>query len=63
VLGLTGALWLGRAGSSLLYGVAATDPLTLISVSVLLIGVAAVACYLPARRAMRLEPIAALREQ
>lgn len=61
-LGLTGALWLGRAGSSLLFGVTATDPLTFISVSLLLIAVATAACYFPARRAMKLEPITALRQ-
>jgi len=60
-LGLIGAWWLGRAGSSLLYGVTATDPLTFITVSLLLTVVAAAACYFPARRAMRVDPIIALR--
>ncbi len=60
-LGLVGALWLGRGASSLLFGVTATDPLTFITVSLLLTAVAAAACYLPARRAMKVEPIAALR--
>ncbi len=59
--GMAGALWLGRAGSSLLFGVAATDPLTLIAVALLLTAVAMAACYFPARRAMRIDPIAALR--
>lgn len=62
-LGLAGALWLGRAGSSLLFGVTATDPLTFITVSLLLTAVAIAACYFPARRAMKIEPIAALRQE
>jgi putative ABC transport system permease protein len=60
-LGLVGAWWLGRAGSSLLFGVTATDPLTFISVSLLLMAVATAACYVPARRAMTVDPIVALR--
>ena len=63
VLGLVGAWWLGRAGSSLLFGVTATDPSTFITVSLLLIAVATAACYFPARRAMKVEPIAALRQE
>ncbi len=63
VLGLLGALWLGRAGRSLLFGVTATDPLTFITVSLLLIAVAIAACYFPARRAMKVEPIVALRHE
>jgi len=63
VLGLGGALWLGRAGSSLLFGVTATDPLTFVTVSVLLTTVAAAACYFPARRAMKIDPIVALRHE
>jgi putative ABC transport system permease protein len=62
-LGLIGALWLGRAGSSLLFGVTATDPLTFVTVSLLLTAVAAAACFFPARRAMKLEPTVALRQQ
>jgi ABC-type lipoprotein release transport system permease subunit len=60
-LGLVGALWLGRAGSSLLFGVTATDPLTFTAVSLLLTAVATAACYFPARRAMTIDPIVALR--
>ena len=63
VLGLVGALWLGQAGSSLLFGVTATDPLTFTAVSLLLIAVATAACYFPARRAMKVEPIVALRQE
>ena len=60
-LGLVGALWLGRAGSSLLFGVTASDPLVFTTVSLLLTAVAMAACYFPARRAMRVDPILALR--
>jgi ABC-type antimicrobial peptide transport system permease subunit len=60
-IGLVGALWLGRAGSSLLFGVTAADPLTFAAVSLLLTAVAAAACYFPARRAMKVDPIRALR--
>jgi putative ABC transport system permease protein len=60
-LGLVGAWWLGRAGSSLLSGVTATDPLTFTAVSLVLTAVATAACVFPARRAMRVDPIVALR--
>ena len=60
-LGLVGAWWLGRAGSSLLFGVTASDPLVFTTVSLLLTAVAMAACYFPARRAMRVDPILALR--
>jgi predicted permease len=62
-LGLVGALCLGRAGSSLLFGVTATDPWTYLAVSLLLTAVATAACYFPARRAMKVEPIVALRQE
>jgi predicted permease len=61
-IGLAGALLLGRVGSSLLFGVTATDPLTFSTVSLLLIAVATAACYFPAHRAMKVEPVAALRQ-
>jgi putative ABC transport system permease protein len=60
-LGLAGALALTRLISTFLYGVTATDPPTLIAVSLLLLAVALLACYLPARRATRLDPMIALR--
>jgi putative ABC transport system permease protein len=60
-LGLVGALWLGRAGSSLLVGVTASDPVTFAAVSLLLTAVAIAACYFPARRATKVDPIRALR--
>jgi len=52
-----------RAMSGLLYGVTATDPATFAAISLLLVIVATLACYLPARRAARVEPIAALRHE
>jgi predicted permease len=63
MLGLLGALWLGQAGSGLLFGVTPTDPLTFLVVSALLIAVALAACCFPARRAMKIEPIVALRQE
>jgi putative ABC transport system permease protein len=61
VLGLVGAAWLGQLLSGLVFGVTATDPATFVAVSVLLTAVAAAACYLPARRAARIDPVAALK--
>ncbi|HKQ76027.1 MAG TPA: ABC transporter permease [Blastocatellia bacterium] len=59
--GVAGALAAARALTGLLYGVTATDPATFVAISLLLAVVALLACYLPARRAARVEPIAALR--
>ncbi len=61
--GLIGAFWLTGFMSSLLYEVSARDPITFVAVPVLLGGVALVATLLPARRAVRVEPIVALREE
>jgi ABC-type antimicrobial peptide transport system permease subunit len=62
VLGLGGSLLLGRAMSSLLYGLSSLDAVSWILSSATLVSVAAVASYLPARRASRIDPIVSLRE-
>jgi ABC-type antimicrobial peptide transport system permease subunit len=63
VVGLIGALIVSNVMSGLLYGVRPTDPLTFAGVAILLIGVALVACYFPARRALRVDPLVALRHE
>ena len=60
-LGLGGALALTRVLSSLLFEVSSTDSITFIAVPLLLAAVALFACCIPARRAMRVDPIVALR--
>jgi putative ABC transport system permease protein len=61
VLGVIGSLAASRLLSTLLFGVTAKDPLTLVIVSVVLSAVALLACYIPARRAMKVDPLEALR--
>jgi predicted permease len=60
-IGLFGAWMLTRALGGLLYGVTATDPVTFLAVPLLVVGLSAVACSLPALRAARVDPVTALR--
>ena len=61
-IGLTGAVLVMRSFRSLLYEVSPADPITLAVVGVVLLTTALVACALPARRAMKVDPVAALRQ-
>jgi putative ABC transport system permease protein len=61
LLGLIGAFALTRLMTSMIYDVSSSDPVTFSAVAFLLMSVALAACYIPARRAMRVDPIVALR--
>ena len=62
-IGLFGAFMATRFLSSMLYGVAAWDPITFASIATLIAAVAFLACWLPARRAARVDPVIALRAE
>ena len=61
VIGLSGAMAASQAIVTLLFGVSRLDPITYVGVIVLLVGVSGIACYLPARRATKVDPLIALR--
>jgi putative ABC transport system permease protein len=61
VLGIAASLALTRAIASLLFGVGKVDPVSLAAAPVVLMGVALLGCYLPARRAAKVDPVIAMR--
>jgi ABC-type antimicrobial peptide transport system permease subunit len=62
-LGLLFSMLLTRFLRGMLYGVSATDPLTVVCVTLLLLAISVVACLLPALKAIHVDPVAAIREQ
>ena len=62
-IGVGSAFWLTRLMTGLLFSVSATDPRTFVTVPAMLVIVALIACYVPARRAMRVDPVTALRAE
>jgi putative ABC transport system permease protein len=63
VIGIVCAVIVSHLMATLLYGVEPTDPLSFVGVATLFVGVALLACYLPARRAMKIDPMVALRHE
>src|SRR5262245_6988945 len=63
VIGVAGAVALTRWMDALLFEVNPTDPFTLIAIAVVVLGVSLISCYFPARRAVRMDPLLALREE
>ena len=63
VLGLAAALWLSRFMESMLFGVTSRDPFTFAGATLVLCATAAIACYLPSRRVLRVDPVIALRAE
>jgi putative ABC transport system permease protein len=62
-LGIGGGIGLTRLIRSMLFGVSATDPLTFALITAIIVAVALLACYVPARRAARVDPMVALRDE
>jgi len=62
-VGVIGALVLARVTQSLLFGVSPTDPATYLAVGAVIVGVALLACLIPARRATRVDPLVAIRDE
>jgi ABC-type antimicrobial peptide transport system permease subunit len=63
LLGLVGAVAVTRLMQTLLFNVRPADPSTMVAVAVVIAGVALIACYVPARRATRVDPLTALRAE